>query len=240
MEEWSADNAEIVLGELKRRLDLIERLQELVDVATTDELHELQPLFARGLWIFGPEYESVDFTSNRAMATVIRDLLGASIDDPTARRPDLVALPDRSVCCYAADGFDELGEVSHVRKVLIVELKKGGFELGVDELRQGEDYARELRKANLVSDATEVVVYVLGSRLSEDAREDLKVGAIITHPMTYERILKRAHARTFNLQQKLSEAGPDLRVDADVESLLGMDLEATLLSGNGGSSAGAA
>ena len=240
MEEWSADNAEIVLGELKRRLDLIERLQQLVDVATTDELHELQPLFARGLWIFGPEYESVDFTSNRAMATVIRSLLGATIDDPTARRPDLVALPDRSVCCYAADGFDDSGEVSHIRKVLVVELKKGGFELGIGELRQGEDYARELRKANLVSDATEIVVYVLGSRLADDASEDLKVGAIITRPMTYERILKRAHARTFNLQQKLSEAEPDLRVDPDVEGVLGMDLGVPLLTGIGGSSAGAA
>ena len=68
----------------------------------------------------------------------------------------------------------------------------------------------------------------------DDAREDLEVGAIITHPMTYERILKRAHARTFNLQQKLSEAGPDPRVDLDVEDLIGLDLEAPVLSGNGG------
>ena len=49
MEEWSASSAEIVLSELKKRLDLIDRLQQLVNVTTTDELHELQPLFARGL-----------------------------------------------------------------------------------------------------------------------------------------------------------------------------------------------
>jgi hypothetical protein len=49
MEEWNASNAEVVLSELKRRLDLIESLQQLVNVATTDELHELQPLFTRGL-----------------------------------------------------------------------------------------------------------------------------------------------------------------------------------------------
>lgn len=241
MEEWSADNAEIVLGELKRRLDLIERLQQLVDVTTTDELHELQPLFARGLWVFGPEYESVDFTSNRAMATVIRGLLKATIDDPTRRRPDLVALPDRSVCCYAADGFDDHGEVADIRKVLVVELKKGGFKLGVDELRQGEDYALELRRANLVSDATEIVVYVLGSKLADEACEDRKVGAIMVRPMTYERILKRAHARTFNLQRRLTEAEADLPVDQDVEDVLGMEFAPPLVAGqSGGSSAGAA
>ena len=76
MEEWSASSAEIVLSELKSRLNLIERLQELVNTTSTDELHELQPLFARGLWIFGPEYESVEFTSNRSMATVIRQYPG--------------------------------------------------------------------------------------------------------------------------------------------------------------------
>jgi Histidine kinase-, DNA gyrase B-, and HSP90-like ATPase len=239
MEEWSADNAEIVLSELKRRLDLIERLQGLVDVATTNELHDLQPLFARGLWIFGPEYESVDFTSNRAMATVICGLLGArTYDAVSARRPDFVALPDRSICCYAADDFDGSGEVSGFRKVLVVELKKGGFELGVKELRQGEDYARELRKANLVSAATEIVVYVLGSKLAEDATEDVTTGAIVTRPMTYERILKRAHARTFNLQQKLSQNEVGLRVDEDVEDVLGLNLEAPAFSGNGESAVG--
>jgi hypothetical protein len=124
--------------------------------------------------------------------------------------------------------------------VLVVELKKGGFKLGVDELRQGEDYAFELRKANLVSDATEIVVYVLGSRLADNACEDRRVGAIVTRPMTYERILKRAHARTFNLQRRLSETGPDLPIDPDVEGVLGMELEAPLVSRSGGSGAGAA
>jgi len=65
MEEWSATHAEIVLNELGRRLKLIADLTNLVHAKTTDELHDLQPLFARGLWMFGPEFESADFTSNR-------------------------------------------------------------------------------------------------------------------------------------------------------------------------------
>jgi len=225
MEEWTASNAEIVLSELKRRLELIERLQPLVNVATTDELHELQPLFARGLWIFGPEYESVEFTSNRAMATVIGHLLGGTSDEVSARRPDVVALSDRSVCCYAADRFDQQGEVVGVRKVLIVELKKGGFTIGTAELRQGEDYALELQKANLVSRDTEFIVFVLGARVSDDANEERTVGkAIRVIPMMYETILKRAHARTFYLQRKLQAAQPTVCRDTDVEEVLAMPL----------------
>ncbi len=225
MEEWSASNAEVVLSELKRRLDLIERLQQLVNVATTDELHELQPLFARGLWMFGPEYESVDFTSNRAMTTVIRTILGGTLEPLTARRPDVVVLPDRSICCYAADSFDNTGEVDGVKKVLVVELKKGGFALRRDELRQGEDYALELLKANLVTKTTEVVVYVLGATVTYEASEVRKVGETIKIvPMTYETILRRAHARTFNLQKKLVSVEASLPRDEDVEQVVSMPL----------------
>ncbi|MGE5528240.1 MAG: ATP-binding protein [Patescibacteria group bacterium] len=225
MEEWTASNAEIILSELKRRLDLIQRMQQLVNVATTDELHELQPLFARGLWIFGPEYESVEFTSNRAMATIINNYLGGTSNSLSNRRPDIVALPDRSICCYTADKFDDNGEVDGIRKVLIVELKKGGFILRTTELRQGEDYAQELQKANLVTKSTEIIVYVLGARLSDDATEERTIGSSIKIiPMTYDTILKRAHARTFNLQRKLQIIEPAPTHDRDVEDIISVPL----------------
>lgn len=230
MEEWSASSADIVLSELKRRLDLIERLQQLVHVTSTDELHELQPLFARGLWIFGPEYESVEFTSNRAMATVICALLGAGSEGVSSRRPDLVALPDRSIGIYAADSFDERGEVAGVRKVLIVELKKGGFLLGTSELRQGEDYALELQSTNKVAKDTEIVVFVLAAAVSGDATDERTIGKTIkVIPMTYDTLLKRAHARTFNLQRRLEAIEPRGLDDPDVQEVLALPL-----FGNGG------
>src|SRR6185295_10735087 len=76
MRRWTATDAKHVLGELHWRLDLIARLDELIRAGAADELHDLQPLFERGLWIFGPAYESVEFCSNRTLATVVRELLG--------------------------------------------------------------------------------------------------------------------------------------------------------------------
>lgn len=225
MQEWSASAAEVVLSELRRRLELIEKLQALVAAKQADELHELQPLFAKGLWIFGPEYESVEFTSNRAMVTVVSRLLGGAVEELTARRPDFVALPDRSVSCFSANGYDESGEVNGIRKVLVVELKRGGFCIGTQELRQGEDYAVELSSANGVGPRTEMVVYVLGSSLADSATELRKVGdykRIV--PMTYDVILNRAHARTFGLQRRLEEMGETLVPDAEIErTLVGAD-----------------
>lgn len=220
MQEWTASNAEIVLGELGRRLDLINRLQALVNATTTDELHDLQPLFARGLWIFGPEYEAVDFASNRGMATVIRKHLGGSESEAPNVRPDFVALADRSIGVYAADAYDEAGEVAGIRKVLIVELKKGGSEINVKELRQGEDYAQQVRKANLVRANTDILIYVLGATLGDDAQERIVGKTTKVIPMMYDTVLKRAHARTFNLQKKLEATQLLIQSDDEVEEVL--------------------
>jgi len=126
MLRWSATNAEIVLGELERRLRVLKELQELIRDKGADELHELQPLFHRGLWMFGPEYEAVEFTSNRSMNSVVRNLFQKKGIDASRSRPDFVVIPDSSIGFYAADEFTK-GEVSGIRKILIIELKRGGF-----------------------------------------------------------------------------------------------------------------
>jgi hypothetical protein len=58
LDEWTVSDARKVLGELRYRLDLIKQLEKLLDNEHADELHELQPLFERGLWMFGPEFET--------------------------------------------------------------------------------------------------------------------------------------------------------------------------------------
>ena len=91
MQQWTASNAELVLNELDKRLKLIQRMEKLVENPLSDELHDLQPLFERGLWIFGPEYEAVDFRSNRGLAEVIGRFLGGADYKPPKRGPILSA-----------------------------------------------------------------------------------------------------------------------------------------------------
>lgn len=175
MKEWTASTADLVLSELQRRLRLIERMQQLVEDPEADELHQLQPLFERGLWIFGTEYEAVDFRSNRGLNEVIRNFLGkadgaGAIEEdycPPNKRIDLIALPDRSIGIYSADSYLD-GEVSGIRKVLIVELKKGAFKLTQKEVDQARDYAKEIKRSGRVQRETEVEVIVLGAEKEED------------------------------------------------------------------------
>jgi Histidine kinase-, DNA gyrase B-, and HSP90-like ATPase len=218
---WTASDAEHVLGELEWRLRLIDKLEHLLQREHADELHELQPLFEHGLWIFGPEYESLHFRSNRSLVTVVRELLRSDPSGVSGLRPDFVALPDRSIGVYTTDGFDTEGEVSGIAKVLIVELKHGGATLTRKEVAQPEDYVAALRSGNYVQASTRFDAFVLGSKLAPDGVGDRRLeepmNAVI-RPMTYERLLKRAHARTFNLLNKVRRSFPEAKPDSDVEA----------------------
>jgi hypothetical protein len=229
MLQWTALDAELVLSELQKRLALIERLQSLVHSTKTDELHDLQPLFEKGLWIFGPEYEAVDFRSNRGMAHVIRKFLKVEEDVTVSkRRMDFIALPDASIGAYSADAYSGNGEVAGYRKVLILELKKGGFELKQAELDQGRDYAKELRVTGAVQRDTSIVVYVLGASLEAGLEFGTSGHHTVIEPMTYDVVLSRAHARTFNLQRKLRESAATLPLDADVSEILSAGDQSTI------------
>jgi len=224
LEEWSVQEARIVLDELRRRLKVIESMERLVENPSSDELHEIQPLFEKGLWIFGPEYESIQFMSNRSLSTVLRKLIGDNeIQAKNPRnRPDFIALADSSIGIYSHDSFDERGEVKGLGKVLIVELKKGGFEIGRDEMRQAGNYANELRKSGKCKGAM-INAFVLGTTISQDAKDIIREGEpthTIIESETYSTTLRKAHARTFNLLEKIEKIKNAELFDKEVEEVL--------------------
>lgn len=218
MQRWTATNAEIVLGELERRLAVLKDLQELIRDKGADELHELQPLFERGLWMFGPEYEAVEFTSNRSMNTVVREFFHRRGVNASRSRPDFVVLPDSSIGFYCADEFTN-GEVSGVRKILIVELKRGGFRVTQNEVDQAREYAKELRAKGCAQPTTDIEAYVLGASV-EAGLEDMIMGRTVVKPCPYDVILNRAHARTFNLQKRVEESKPEIKQDEEIVEVL--------------------
>jgi hypothetical protein len=221
LHEWSVTDAKKVLDELRYRLDLITQLDSLVERHSADELHDLQPLFERGLWIFGPEFESISFTSNRSLSTVVKKFFGnANLEYPN-KRPDFVVLPESSIGVYACDDFDDNHEVSGFKTIVIVELKKGGFKITDEEKNQASKYARELRKSGKVNKSTKIVCYVLGTYVNPLDSEISTDGETIIHPRTYNTILRQAHARTFNLLRKIeSVQEPELASDKELQEVL--------------------
>jgi Histidine kinase-, DNA gyrase B-, and HSP90-like ATPase len=224
LHEWSVTDAKKVLDELRYRLDLITQLDGLVESHTADELHDLQPLFERGLWIFGPEFESISFTSNRSLATVVKKFFGTANLEHPGKRPDFVILTDSSIGIYGCDDFNENHEVSGFKSIVIVELKRGGFKITNEEKTQATNYARELRRSGKVGKSTRIICYVLGTKIDPLDEETSTDGETIIHPRTYNTVLRQAHARTFNLLRKIeSVQGPELIHDKELEEVLGTD-----------------
>ena len=203
LKEWDIHSAKLVLDEIKWRLDLLNELRLKINDPATDELHELQPLFEKGLWIFGPEYESIEFTSNKTLTTVVEELFDKGIPNigKPRLRPDFVAVP----YIYASDSFDDEGEVEGIDKILIVELKKGGFNIGLDEMQQAQKYIQQLVDGNYITDEMTVKAYVLGSNVNVEKQTMGRHNHITIFPKTYNSIISRAEKRLFNLDKKIRE-----------------------------------
>lgn len=75
--DWTVRTAKLALDEIAQRLKLIEELDQKLRNEAMQEVSDLQPLFDRSLWVFGPEFESLEFTSNRGMTEVINKIFGS-------------------------------------------------------------------------------------------------------------------------------------------------------------------
>ncbi|WP_459568357.1 ATP-binding protein [Bradyrhizobium diazoefficiens] len=216
--DWTVRTAKLALDEISSRLKLIEELDQKLRDPEMDEVGDLQPLFERSLWVFGPEFESLEFTSNRGMTEVIAKIFGKK-DQGSRLRPDFAMLPDGSVGFYSRDSHDLGGEVDGVARLVVAEIKKTGVTIGGDQKNQPWKYVEELLEKGLLSAGATVTCYVLGSKIKNtESGIDTKLdGRVTIIPMTYDTFIRRAQKRMLGLRDKLRSA-PFLRehgVDAD-------------------------
>jgi hypothetical protein len=206
LEKWNIDAAKVVLDELEFRLKLLEQLRMKVLKETTEEVGELQPLFHRGLWIFGPEYETIEYTSNETMTSVIQKLYNSDAVG-TNVRPDFAILPDSTVGLYSYPKYDIFGGEIGIDKLTIVELKKPGVPIGKEEKNQAWKYVKELLQKGFIK-GTQVTCFVLGATLDEyesSVTTELD-GLVVIQPMAYDTVVARAKSRLLKLHERVKGA----------------------------------
>lgn len=205
--QWTIGMAKAVLDEIKTRLKLISELRIKTKKIGIDEVHELQPLFERGLWMFGPQFESIEYTSNVGMTKVIQKLFKNPEGKGTRNRPDFVALPDGSVAFYGRPSFDEEFEQDGIDHVVIVDLKTTGLPLGSAEKDQVWRYVKELRARGVLKAHAQVSGFVLGDRIAPGEAEPTTQGERVKIvPMLYGTILARAEKRLLSLHERVKDA----------------------------------
>jgi hypothetical protein len=207
LDDWTVQLAKDALDEVQSRLKLIQDLDEKLRDETMDEVGDLQPLFERSLWVFGPEFESLEFTSNKGMTQVIQTIFGASISG-SRLRPDFVMLPDGSVGLYSRDAHDLGHDVDGVSRLVVAEIKKPGVTIGSEQKGQAWKYVKELLERGLLSSAATVTCYILGSKVdaAENEHRTERNGRVTIIPMTYNTFVRRAEKRMLGLRDKLKDA----------------------------------
>lgn len=205
--QWTVGMAKIVLDEIQNRLKLIEELRTKIQIAGINEVHELQPLFEKGLWMFGAQFESIEFTSNRGMTTIIRELFKDRVGKGSLQRPDFVVLPDSSIGFYARSSYDENYNEDGVAHLVIVDLKTTSISVGANEKGQVWRYVKELKSKGYIRSATRVDAFLLGAKIEPGEDEPRTEGQQVKiQPMLYATILKRAEMRLLNLHNKVKDA----------------------------------
>lgn len=206
--KWTIKDALIVLNEIDRRITIIEAIRKLSQDKEVDELHILHPLITESRWLFGPEYDSAEYTSNRQLQTVIKTLFKNKAiqrnDINYHKRPDIVCIENSTLSLTGTDDFSEESALSTIGKILIIELKRGGFKIAKEERNQAQDYTE-----NLISSFpnAKIFAYVVGDTIGDTVQHISKVGRHDEGKIflsTFTQLVDTAEKRLFGLRNKLS------------------------------------
>lgn len=212
LDEWSVRDALTVLDEIGRRIKVVEVLQKLVDDDGIDEVHVIHPLVTKARWLFGPEYESPLYASNvslrNAVKEVFKEKVPADAFDNSRKRIDLLFLPDSTLSAVATEDFDDTTQLATLRKVLLIELKKGGSKIGREEMTQAEGYIEDLLHCGLLDGPPYVQAFVVGRELNPrttavKAIGDPEQGRV--QAVTFGQLIRTANARLFRIRDSVQE-----------------------------------
>ena len=210
LETWNVNDILTVMNEIDRRLTIIEAISRTCNDKTTDELHTLHPLILSSRWLFGAEFDSPMFTSNKTLNTVISKLFedkGYDINQiiNSRKRPDIVLLDDGTFNAVCTDKIDtNAGGIMKPDQILIIELKRGGFEIEYNEVNQATNYVRQIKKSGMLHRDSNIHAFVVGSTIG-DIDTHQKSDSGIIDVITYSQLVETAKAKLFRLREQLSE-----------------------------------
>lgn len=210
LKSWDINDIISVIDEIDRRILVVEAIARVCDNDGTDELHTLHPMVLNSKWLFGAEFDSPMFTSNKTLNTVVKTLFNDGEYDLDAianprKRPDIVCLKTstmRFVCTEKSD--IRTGEILKPDQILIIELKRGGSEIGSSEVAQVEYYVRQIKKAGVLHEDASIHAFVVGTKIG-DIDEHKETLSGIVDVVTYGHLVQTANKKLFGLRERLEE-----------------------------------
>jgi hypothetical protein len=220
LEKWSVRDALSVLDEIDNRISVIEAIRRFSKDKEIDELHVLHPLVTAARWLFGPEFESAEYSSNSQLQTTIEKVFKTKINKNVfnnhKKRPDIVVLNNSTLSITGTESFDNDSNLSIVNKILLIELKRGGFKLTREERNQAQGYVEDFMNCGSLIGNPYIDAFVVGENFSEKVQpitaviNENKVEMGKVRISTFGQLVDTAEKRLFGLRKKLSERYDDI------------------------------
>lgn len=223
LDNWDIKDILKTIDEIDNRILIIEAISRLCGKNDTDELHTLHPLVAQARWLFGPEYDSEMYVSNHTLKTIVRDTLkgkGYNELSQEKRRPDLIFFDISSIVPFYFEDFNESTNLQEVKKILIIEIKKGGHKIGEKEMNQAQSYANALKYSDSFTGEYKIVAYVVGDTVESKMENHFGSSNIDIYACTYNQLVSTANRRMFSLRKHLKERYDNMETDNIVNKVL--------------------
>lgn len=117
------------------------------------------------------------------------------------------------------------GNLSRIRDVLIIELKKGRSSIGRDEINQADGYVQDFLGSGAIDGTPMFRAFVVGHEIAPKTSKEKEIkedgvlrGRVIA--TTYGQLTRTAHQRLFRLREK---------IPARYEDVSGADLSARVM-----------
>lgn len=223
LDNWDVKDILKTIDEIDNRILIIEAISRLCGNPDTDELHTLHPLVAQARWLFGPEYDSEMYVSNRTLKTIVRDILngkGYNELNEEKRRPDLIFFDISTIVPFYFEDFNEATNLQEVKKILIIELKKGGHKIGEKEMNQALSYANALKYSESFTGDYKIISYVVGNTVETKMDSHMESSNISIFACTYNQLVSTANRRMFSLRNHLKERYDNMETDNIIDKVL--------------------
>lgn len=233
LENWDVNDILKTMDEIDNRILVIEAIERLCDKKDTDELHTLHPLVAQSRWLFGPEYDSEMYISNKTLKTIVRDVLkgtGYKELNEENRRPDLIFFDQSTIIPSSFEDWNDTKKLQETKRILIIELKKGGFSIKENEMMQAFSYVNALKYSGSFPADLKITSYVVGNTIEPKMSDTIESDKdnIAIYATTYKTLVATAHKRMFSLRDYLKERYDNMETQNIVDKVLKQPRQAKL------------
>lgn len=213
LDDWSVKDALVVLDEIDKRLLVIEALSRFSTDPTTDELKTLHPLVLQARWLFGPEFDSPHYTSNVSLTTAMSKLFHKKVNKDAfhnaRNRPDIIIVENSTLSAICSEEFEDDSPLLKMKRILIIELKRGGFAIGRSEMDQAGHYVEDLLNSGHLNGNPFINAFVVGYEIDSKITRIRKVG---DNPergridaTTFGQLVSTANQRLLRLKEQLDD-----------------------------------